>query len=45
MTFSLTMSFKNKNKNKTARVNSEIFTMLKFITNSTDKIQLEKNNM
>lgn len=42
MTFSLTMSFKNKNKNKTARVNSEIFTMLKFITNTTDKIQLGK---
>ena len=41
-TFSLTLSFKNKNKNKTATVNSEIFTMLKFIINSTDKIQLEK---
>lgn len=42
-TFSLTLSFKNKNK--TATVNSEIFTMLKFIINSTDKIQLEKKQI
>lgn len=42
-TFSLTLPFKNKNK--TATVNSEILTMLKFIINSTDKIQLEKKQI